>query len=157
MTGRLLGPTTCLPHKDGDISLIVLPKDTTSKLAGLLSTLSQFCWASNREAMNTICKSLLVWVDLGNEPQVYWLWNKSSNHYSITPVICVVEIGIDWSIVALTIAVHVAWCNPTVVEMIGQHADYQMTKLFWMVNRISLWATGSMRFHVKSKKVLIEP
>ena len=35
--GRLLGPTTCLPHKDGGIPLSVLPKDTTSKLAGLFS------------------------------------------------------------------------------------------------------------------------
>ena len=39
-TGRLLGPATCLPHKDGDNSLNVFPKDTTSKLAGLFSTLS---------------------------------------------------------------------------------------------------------------------
>ena len=31
----LLGPATCLPDKDGGISLDVLPKDTTSKLAGL--------------------------------------------------------------------------------------------------------------------------
>ena len=37
-SGRLLGPVVCLPHKDGGISLSVLPKDTTSKLAGLLST-----------------------------------------------------------------------------------------------------------------------
>ena len=41
-TGRLLGPTICLPHKDGGIPLSVLPKDT-SKLAGLFSTLSLFC------------------------------------------------------------------------------------------------------------------
>ena len=41
-TGRLLGPTTCLPHKDGDISFSVLLKDTTNKLAGLFSTLSLF-------------------------------------------------------------------------------------------------------------------
>ena len=42
-TGRLLGPTTCLPHKDGGIPLSASPKDTTSKLAGLFSTLSLFC------------------------------------------------------------------------------------------------------------------
>ena len=29
MTGRLLGPTTGLPHKDGGIPLSVLPKDTS--------------------------------------------------------------------------------------------------------------------------------
>ena len=42
-TGRLLGPTICLPHKDGGITLRVLPKDTTSKLADLFATLSLFC------------------------------------------------------------------------------------------------------------------
>ena len=41
-TGKLLGPTTCLPHKDGGVPLSVLPMDTTSKLAGLFSTLSPF-------------------------------------------------------------------------------------------------------------------
>ena len=39
-TGRLLSPTTCLPHEDGGIPLSALPIDTTSKLAGLFSTLS---------------------------------------------------------------------------------------------------------------------
>ena len=33
---------TCLPHKDGGVPLSVLPKDTTSKFAGLFSTLSLF-------------------------------------------------------------------------------------------------------------------
>ena len=42
-TGRLLGPATFLPDKDGDISFSVLPKDTTSKLAGLFSTLFSLC------------------------------------------------------------------------------------------------------------------
>ena len=32
----------CLPRKGGGVSLNVLPKDTTSKLAGLFSTLSLF-------------------------------------------------------------------------------------------------------------------
>ena len=41
-TGRLLGPATCLPHKGGGILLSVLPKNTTSKLFGLFSTLSLF-------------------------------------------------------------------------------------------------------------------
>ena len=41
-TGRLLGPTICLPHKDGGVPLSALPKDTTRKLASLFSTLSLF-------------------------------------------------------------------------------------------------------------------
>ena len=34
------GWATCLPHKGGGVPLSALPKDTTSKLAGLFSTLS---------------------------------------------------------------------------------------------------------------------
>ena len=41
-TGRLLGPTTCLPHEDGGISLNALLNDTASKLPGLFSTLCLF-------------------------------------------------------------------------------------------------------------------
>ena len=41
-TGGLLGPTTCLPHKDRGVPLSALPKDTTSKLASLFSTLFLF-------------------------------------------------------------------------------------------------------------------
>ena len=41
-TLKMLVYITCLPHKDGGIPLNVLPKDTTSKLAGLFSTLSLF-------------------------------------------------------------------------------------------------------------------
>ena len=49
-TGRLLGPTICLPHKDGGgIPLSVLPKNTTSKLGSLFSTLSLF---AERQAGN---------------------------------------------------------------------------------------------------------
>ena len=33
-TGRLLGPTTCLPHKDGGIPLNALLMETESKLTG---------------------------------------------------------------------------------------------------------------------------
>ena len=86
-TGRLLGPTICLPHEDGGILPSALPKDTTNKLAGLFSTLFLLCWAPSREAVNTIFKSLLVWLDLENEPQVYRLRSGSSNHYAIAPVI----------------------------------------------------------------------
>ena len=38
-TGRLLGHTICLPHKKAGFPISVSPKDTTSKLAGLFSTL----------------------------------------------------------------------------------------------------------------------
>ena len=40
MMGRFLGSTTGLSHKDGGIPLNALPKDITSKLAGLFSSLS---------------------------------------------------------------------------------------------------------------------
>ena len=50
-TGRLLGPTTSQPHKDGSIPLSALPKDTTNELAGLFSTLFLF---AERQAVNTI-------------------------------------------------------------------------------------------------------
>ena len=36
------GYSTCLPHKDGGNPLSALPKDTTSKFAGLFTTLSVF-------------------------------------------------------------------------------------------------------------------
>ena len=45
---------TCLPHKGGGIPLSALPKDTTSKLAGLFSTTSHKCQAPSREAIDTI-------------------------------------------------------------------------------------------------------
>ena len=48
--GRLLGPFTCLTHKDGDIPFGVLAKDTTSNLAGLFSTLSVLCYAPSKES-----------------------------------------------------------------------------------------------------------
>ena len=41
--GRLLGPTICLPHKDGGIPLSIFSKDTTSKLAGLFFTPFLIC------------------------------------------------------------------------------------------------------------------
>ena len=61
-TGRLLGPATFLLHEDGGIS----PKDTTSKLADLFSTLSLFlCQAPSREAVNIIFK--VFWYDSTRE------------------------------------------------------------------------------------------
>ena len=38
-------------------------------------------------------------------------------------MICVVEIGVDESIVVLTIAKHVAWCDSVVVEMLALRTD----------------------------------
>ena len=51
---------TCLPHKGGGVPLSVLPKDTTSELAGLFSTTSPKCRAPSRKAVGIIFKSLLV-------------------------------------------------------------------------------------------------
>ena len=45
---------TCLPHKGGGVPLSALPKDTTSELAGLFSTISHKCRAPSREAVDTI-------------------------------------------------------------------------------------------------------
>ena len=53
-TSRLLGPTICPPRKNGGVPLNALAKDTTSKLAGLFSTLSLMCWAPSREVVNNI-------------------------------------------------------------------------------------------------------
>ena len=44
---------TCLPHKGGGVPLSALPKDTTSELAGLFSTISHKCRAPSREAVDT--------------------------------------------------------------------------------------------------------
>ena len=76
---------TCLPHKGGGVPLSALPKDTTRELAGLLSTLFLLYWAPIKEAVNIILKSRLVWLDKGNEPQVYRLRSGRSNHYTIAP------------------------------------------------------------------------
>ena len=84
-TGRLLGPATCLPYEDGGIPLSALPKDTASKLACLFSTLLLVCWTPSKEAMNTIFKSLLVWLGLRNELHIYRLRSKRSSHYAIAP------------------------------------------------------------------------
>ena len=46
-------PAICLPHQDGGILLSTFANVTTSKLAGLFSTLSLYCWASSREAKDT--------------------------------------------------------------------------------------------------------
>ena len=52
---------TCLPHKGGGVQLSVLPKDTTSKLAGLFSTTSPKCRAPSRKLW--IPFFLIFWYD----------------------------------------------------------------------------------------------
>ena len=42
-TSKLLGPITCLLHKDESIRLSALHEDTTSKIASYYSTLSFRC------------------------------------------------------------------------------------------------------------------
>ena len=46
---------TCLIHKDGGIPLRALPKNTTSKLAGLFSTLSLFYAERQTGKLLTLC------------------------------------------------------------------------------------------------------
>ena len=53
--------TTCLPHKGGGVPLGVLPKDTTSDLAGLFSATSPQCRVPSRKAVSTIFK--VFWYD----------------------------------------------------------------------------------------------
>ena len=59
----------CLPHKGGRVPLSALPKDTTSKLAGLFFTTFRKCRAPGREAVDTIFK--VFWYDstCGMNPQ----------------------------------------------------------------------------------------
>ena len=85
MTGRLLGPTTCLPHKDEGIPLSDMPKDTTSKLAGLFSTLN-FCAERQAGKLSLPYLKSLGRLELENEPQVYQLSSRYSNHNAIAPV-----------------------------------------------------------------------
>ena len=51
---------TCLPDKGGGVPLSVLPKDTTSELAGLFSTSSPKFREPSRKVVDTIFQSLLV-------------------------------------------------------------------------------------------------
>ena len=67
-TGRLLGPTTCLRCKDGGIPSSVLPKDATSKRASLFSTTTPFVVNAQQESCGYYFLSLLVRLDLVNEP-----------------------------------------------------------------------------------------
>ena len=61
-------PAICLPHQDGVIPLSAFPNGTTSKHAGLFSTLSLQCWTSSREAVNTNFKVIGL-TRLGIKPE----------------------------------------------------------------------------------------
>ena len=74
---------TCLPHKSGGVPLTALPKVTTSELAAVISTTSLGCRAPSREAVDTIFKDLLIWLDEGIKPQVYRLRRRCFNHGTI--------------------------------------------------------------------------
>ena len=57
---------SCLPHKGGGVLLSALPKDTTSKLAALFSTISPKCRAPSREAVDTIFLKSFGMIRQGN-------------------------------------------------------------------------------------------
>ena len=77
---------TCLPHKGGGIPLSALPKDTTSKLAGLFSTLSLFMLSAKQGSCEYHFLKFFGITRLRNEPQVYRLQCGRSNHCTIAPV-----------------------------------------------------------------------
>ena len=80
------GRATCLPHKGGGIPLSALPKDTTSKLAGLSSTLSLFMLSAKQGSCEYHFLKSFSMTRLWNEPQVYRLQCGRSNHCTIAPV-----------------------------------------------------------------------
>ena len=53
--------------------------------------------------------------------------------------ICVVEIGVDGSIAVLTIAEHVALCDPVVVEMFTLRTDYYSGTCIHIRQNFSEW------------------
>ena len=65
------GRATCLPHKGGGILLSALPKDTTSKLAGLFSPLSLLMLSAKQGSCEYHFLKSFGMTRLRNEPQVY--------------------------------------------------------------------------------------
>ena len=80
------GRATCLPHKGGGIPLGALPKDTTSKLAGLFSTLSLFMLSAKQGSCEYHFLKSFGMTRLRNKPQVYRLQSGRPNHCTIAPV-----------------------------------------------------------------------
>ena len=70
------GGATCLPHKGGGVPLSALPKDTTSKLAGLFSTLSLF-YAERQAGKLWIPVFKVFWYDST------WGMNPRSTDYNV--------------------------------------------------------------------------
>ena len=81
------GRATCLPHKGGGVPLSALPKDTTSKLAGLFSTLFLYMLSAKQGSCEYHFLKSFGMTRLRNEPQVYRLQCRRSNHCTIAPVI----------------------------------------------------------------------
>ena len=81
------GRATCLPHKGRGVPLSALPKDTTSKLAGLFSTLSLFMLSTKQGSCEYHFLKSFGMTRLRNEPHVYRLQCGRSNHYTIAPVV----------------------------------------------------------------------
>ena len=79
---------TCLPHKNGGVTLSALLKDT-SKLASLFSTTSLN--AKRQAGKLRISFFKVLWYDSirENEPQVYRLQSRRFNHYTITLIFIV--------------------------------------------------------------------
>ena len=63
---------------------------------------------------------------------------------------CVVEIGVDESIAVLTIAEHVAWCDPVVVEPFTLRWDVSYSNSYWDHYLVRLWPTSSLDIMKKS-------
>ena len=81
------GRVTCQPHKGGGIPLSAFPMDTTSKLAGLFSTVSLFMLSAKQGSCEYYFLKSFGKTRLRNEPQVYRLQRGRSNHCTIAPVI----------------------------------------------------------------------
>ena len=77
----------CLPHKGRGIPLSALPKDTTSKLAGLFSTLSFFMLSAKQGSCEYHFLKSFGMTRLRNEAQVYRLQCGRSNRCTIAPVV----------------------------------------------------------------------
>ena len=68
-------------YKGGAVPLSTLAKDTTSEFAGLFSTISLNVEHRAEKLRIPFLKVFLVWFDKRNEPQVYRLQRRRSNHY----------------------------------------------------------------------------
>ena len=79
--GRL-APSTCLPHKGGGMPLNALPKDTTSKLAGLFFTIITFVLSAKLVSSEYYFLKSFGMTRLGVNKQVVYF-----NHHLLMPKI----------------------------------------------------------------------